>query len=236
MKKIFLCVIAGLSISAKGWEPIVPSECDLYAYDTSFSCCVEAAKELNDIRLLHKIHVAFYARRSQLDMDAEELLGNYFRFGNWPEYVRSSEVISFDYSNGEPDEFDIDNDRQVHRARFTLLADIHGIPFPIVIEEESEYIKREKLPEDIIASYDFSLVEGSPSKGLKDKAGRIYLTSDEDEENYLLFLRFYIRPIHIAKLSPEMVVDTIVAAFQDTLKGIMDVEENCHRFFREDML
>ena len=225
MRKILFCLIGGLSISAEGWEPIVPSQCDLYAYDTSFSCCVEAAKEYNDLGLLHKIHVAFYARRSQWDMDAEELLGNYFHFDNWPEYVKDSEVISFDYSHGRQDEFDMDENRLVHRASFTLLTDILGVPFPIVIQEESEYIKRENLPEDMIASYDFSLVEGSPSKGLRNKGGRIYLMNDEDEENFLLFLRFYIQPIHIAKLSPQIVMDTIVAAFQDTLKGIMDVEE-----------
>ena len=204
----------------------MPSQCNLNADSSDFSCCIIT------YRKKPKIHFEFYARRTSFTNDPSEIedfLGVYFAFDNWPYYSESSENISYTKSIGNPSEFSIALDTVTHESNYTIAAHI-GLSIPIRIRESSIYKKRQTPAIGAMTSYDFSLVKDYPTKGLRNKEGTIHVARDTNKENILLYLKFQIDPGPVANIKPRMVVQSIENAFEDLLKGMMNVEYGCERF------
>ena len=218
--KIQMTILMFFVFPIFGSELTLPSRCDLYADSGDFSCCIVTYQERPNI------YFEFYARRLSMFDDpseVEDFLGVYFAFDNWPYYADTSENISYTRSVGESASYSIDLDTLVHEVHYTIAAHI-GLSIPIRIREKSIYTKRSRPTLGAIASYDFILDKNYPAKGLKDKRGTIHIAKDKDAENILLYLKFQIDPGPVANIKPKIVVQSIENAFEDLLKGMMNIE------------
>ncbi|MCY4523337.1 MAG: hypothetical protein OXB84_01225 [Halobacteriovoraceae bacterium] len=248
MNKLVSAIVLFFSLSATGNELEIPAQCDLYKDDSNFSCCImtyqkkKAAIKAGKIELLKytdSIQFEFYARRSSMTEDiseVEEFLGVYFDFASWPFYAESSERIYYQESIGVPEQFDLDLNSMEHRLKYTIISYAMNASVPIQIQESSRYEKRATPAPGALVSYDFALSPSSdyPISGLRDKQGVVHLTRDETRENLMLFLKFEIDPGVIANIRPKIVIESIENAFEDLLKGMMNIDYGCERHTKEN--
>ncbi|MCY4523338.1 MAG: hypothetical protein OXB84_01230 [Halobacteriovoraceae bacterium] len=247
MKSIIILSALMISFSVTSGELSIPQKCDEYLYsetdDRRFNCCCTITYEKNNENpsegpSVKYINLEFYASILAEDITAEDLLEIYFSFDRWREYAQYDENshIIYNYSNGTPARFSPNLDTLIHDAHYTIYSSpillVQSFPYNIV--ESTIYRKRATPATDAIASYDFSLREGSNPIGIIDKWGSVHV-AESKKDTLLLVSKFNIKPRPIAELLPGVIIQSMNYAFEDLLKGMLKVEYGCENFIKENI-